>query len=209
MKKLLELFKKKDENLKFRQVFALVLVIGGIFGLFAAGMLTNEKIHLAANPNYKPTCTISPVVACSPVITSKQAKAFGFENVYIGLAAFGMVVAVGMMLFAGGGKELKKWFWLCFQAGTLFGVLFVTWLQYHSLYEIGKLCLYCMLVWSVTIPIFWTTLAYNLREKNLEFKGKIGEFIANNPGKIIAIHILLIIVLIVIRFSDYFYSLVS
>ena len=147
------------------------------------------------------------MVACSPVIASKQAAAFGFPNPFIGLAGFGMVWAVGMMLFAGA-KKLEKWFWWCFQAGSAFGMLFVAWLIHASLYDIGKLCLYCMLVWSVTIPIFWTTLAFNLQEKNIKIKGKVGEFIAENPGKLIALTYLLVIVLVVIRFSDYFYSLI-
>jgi hypothetical protein len=112
-----------------------------------------------------------------------------------------------MMLLAGGTVK-KKWFWWCFQAGTVFGILFVTWLQHASLYEIGKLCIYCMTVWSVTIPIFWTTLAFNIREKNINIKGKIGKFFAENPGKIIALHFLVVIVLIFARFADYFHTLI-
>ena len=198
---------KKFTKPTFTQVYALVLTIGGILGILAASILTYDKIKIAANPDYIPNCSLSPVVACSPVIASKQAAAFGFPNPFIGLAGFGMVWAVGMMLFAGA-KNLKKWFWWCFQAGSVFGMLFVAWLIHASLYDIGKLCLYCMLVWSITIPIFWTTLAFNLREKNFTFRGKVGDFIAANPGKLIALTYLLVVVLVVTRFSDYFYSLI-
>jgi uncharacterized membrane protein len=197
----------KLKKLKFKQVFPWVLVIGGIIGLLASSILTIEKLHVAANPDYKPSCSLSPVVACSPVMTSWQASTFGFPNMLIGLAGFGMVWAVGMMLFAGV-KNLNKWFWWCFQAGTTFGVLFITWLQYSSLYDIQKLCIYCMVVWAVTIPIFWTTLAYNLKEENFKIQGKAGEFLANNSGKMIALHYLVIITLIFFAFKDYWYSLI-
>jgi len=191
----------------FFTVYKWLLVIGGIIGLLAASVLTVEKLHLAANPNYIPSCSISPIVACSPVITSKQASAFGFPNPFIGIAGFGMVWAVGMMLFAGA-KDLKKWFWWCFQAGTTFGIFFCAWLMYEALYDIGKLCIYCMAVWTITIPIFWTTLAYNIREKNILIKGRVGNFLAQNPGKLIAVTYLVFIVLILTRFADYFHSLI-
>ena len=164
----------KLKNLKFQQIYPWVLVIGGIIGLLASSILTIEKLHLAANLNYVPSCSISPVVACSPA----------------------------------GAKNLKKWFWWCFQAGTLFGALFITWLQYSSIYSIQKLCIYCMIVWLVTVPIFWTTLSYNLREKNFKINGSLGKFLAENPGKLIALHYILVVAVILFHFSDYFYSLI-
>src|SRR5215204_274468 len=157
----------------FKQVFPWILVIGGIIGLLSASILTIEKLHLAANPDYIPSCSISPVVACSPVMGSWQASTFGFPNMLIGSAGFAMVWAVGMMLFAGA-KNLKKWFWWCFQAGTTFGLGFITWLMYSSIYSIQKLCIYCMIVWAVIIPIFWTTLAFNVRERHIKLPGKLG-----------------------------------
>lgn len=198
---------RKITKPSFKQVYPWVLVIGGIIGLLAAAILTQEKFHLAANPDYVPSCSISPVVACSPVIASDQASAFGFPNPYLGIAGFAMVWAVGMMLFAGA-KKLKKWFWWCFQAGATFGILFCAWLMHAALYDIGKLCIYCMIVWTVTIPIFWATTAYNLQEKNINPKGKVGEFLANNSGKLIALTYLVVILLIFFRFQDYWYSLI-
>ncbi|MCB9822062.1 vitamin K epoxide reductase family protein [Candidatus Nomurabacteria bacterium] len=195
------------KNLKFKQVFPWVLVVGGIIGLLASSILTIEKMHVLANPDYQPSCSISPVVACSPVMNSWQSSTFKFPNMFIGLAGFGMVWAVGMMLFAGA-KNLKKWFWWCFQAGATFGAFFITWLQIASIYDIGKLCIYCMVVWSVTVPIFWTTTAYNLQENNITLPKKISNFLSNNSGKMIALHYLLIVVLIFFEFKDYWYSII-
>ena len=197
----------KMKKLSFKQVYPWVLVVGGIIGVLASAILTIEKLHVLANPNYVPSCSLSPVVACSPVMTSWQASTFGFPNMIIGLVGFGMVWAVGMMLLAGV-KNLQKWFWQCFQAGTTFGVLFTTWLQYSSLYEIQKLCIYCMMAWTVTIPIFWMTTAYNVRQKNLKVGGTLGDLLANHPGKLITIHYLIVILLILTAFPTYFRSLI-
>ncbi len=195
------------KKLTFHKTFTWVLILGGIIGLLASGILTVEKLHLAANPDYVPSCSISPVVACSPVIGSDQASAFGFPNPFLGLAGFAMVWTVGMMLLAGGVIK-KRWFWLCFQAGSLFGMLFIAWLINAALYDIGKLCIYCMIVWTVTIPIFWTTLSYNLRERYIVLKGTLGTLLKDHPGKLVALSYLLVVVLVLTRFSEYFYSLI-
>ena len=36
------------------------------------------------------------------------------------------------------------------------------WLIFNSLYRIGALCPYCMVVWAVTIPLFWYVTLRNL-----------------------------------------------
>ena len=197
---------KKFKKPTFMQVFPWILVIGGVIGLIASSVLTVEKINIAANPDFQPSCSLSPILACSPVIASPQASAFGFPNPFLGLAGFGMVITVGMMLFAGASK-LKKWFWLCFQLGTVFGILFVAWLIYQSLYEIGKLCLYCMAVWTITIPVFWTTLAYNLKEETIRLPKRSNNFVRDNSGKLIALTYVVVLTLILTRFSEYWYSL--
>ncbi|GAA3013484.1 hypothetical protein GCM10020229_26000 [Kitasatospora albolonga] len=45
----------------------------------------------------------------------------------------------------------------------LFGIGFVTWLMTQTLYSIGALCPYCMVVWAAMIPLFWYTTLHNLR----------------------------------------------
>jgi uncharacterized membrane protein len=193
---------------KFENVYKWILIVGGIIGILAASILTIEKIHLAENPNYIPSCSLSPVVACSPVIGSWQGRVFGFPNPLIGIFGFTAVLVVGMTLLAGA-KIPKRWYWLTFQAGTIFGLGFVIWLFTQSLYDIAKLCIYCMAVWTITIPIFWTTLAWNVREGHIKLKGKARELFANHFGKIIAVNYLTAITLIFMRFSDYFYSLIG
>ncbi|WP_380283806.1 vitamin K epoxide reductase family protein [Kitasatospora purpeofusca] len=141
--------------------FALLLVIGGALGLFASVVLTLDKIRLLKDPSYVPNCNINPIISCGSIMRSDQAEAFGFPNSLLGLAGFAVVIAVGAGLLAG--ATYRRWFWLGLQAGTVFGIGFVTWLMYQALYRIGALCPYCMVVWAAMIPLFWYTTLHNLR----------------------------------------------
>ncbi|MGW3039759.1 vitamin K epoxide reductase family protein [Kitasatospora sp. NPDC001159] len=141
--------------------FAWLLVIGGAVGLFASTVLTLDKIRLLQDPSYVPSCNINPIISCGSIMRSDQAEAFGFPNSLIGLVGFGVVVAVGAGLLAG--AAYRRWFWLGLQAGTVFGIGFVTWLMYQALYRIGALCPYCMVVWAAMVPLFWYTTLHDLR----------------------------------------------
>ncbi|KXK63844.1 Vitamin K epoxide reductase [Micromonospora rosaria] len=146
-----------DEIRFVSRVTAWILTVGGAVGLLAAATLTVEKINLLADPSYVPTCSLNPILSCGSVMTTPQAEVFGFPNPLIGIAGFAVVTTVGVLALAG--VPLPRWFWLGLQAGVTFGVVFVHWLIYQSVYVIGALCPYCMVVWAVTIPIFlYTTL---------------------------------------------------
>ncbi|MFI8083820.1 vitamin K epoxide reductase family protein [Kitasatospora sp. NPDC086009] len=141
--------------------FALLLLIGGTIGIFASAVLTLDKIRLLEDPSYVPNCNINPIISCGSIMRSDQAEAFGFPNSLLGLVGFAMVIAIGAGLLAG--ATYRRWFWLGLQAGTVFGIGFVTWLMYQALYRIGALCPYCMVVWATMIPLFWYTTLHNLR----------------------------------------------
>ena len=144
-------------------------LIGGVVGFVAAFSLMVEKIVRLGNPVYVPSCSLNPVVSCGAVMDAPQAAAFGLPNPLIGIAAFAVVVTAGVVLLAG--FAAPRWFWLGMQIGTTSGVVFVHWLIYQSLYEIGALCAYCMVVWVVTIPIFFYTTMHNLKYGHLPFSG--------------------------------------
>lgn len=200
----LEALKKKT----LPQVIGWLLVVLGIVGFFAAADLSIEKVAILKNPDYQPSCNISPILSCGSVMVTKQAEAFGFPNPFIGVAGFAIVITVGMAILAGG--KFKRWFWLGLQGGTLFGLLFVHWLMYQSIFSIGALCPYCMIVWAVTIPIFWYTLLYNLREKHITVQGRwktISGFAAENHANILIFWYLAIILVILVEFWYYWSTL--
>ena len=132
------------------------MVIAGAIALWASLTLTNDKIVLleaeVAGKTKQLGCDISAFVACGDVVSSDQASAFGFPNTLIGVVAFSALIALGVVLASG--ISLPRWMWGGLQLGALFGVGFITWLQYQSFFEIGKLCPWCMAVWAVVIPLF-------------------------------------------------------
>ncbi|KNB49846.1 vitamin K epoxide reductase family protein [Streptomyces caatingaensis] len=147
--------------------FAWLLVITGAAGLLASWVITIDKFKILEakvdGRTFTPGCSLNPVVACGNIMESAQAKAFGFPNPMLGLVAYGVIVAVGMGLLAG--ARFRRWYWLGMEAGCLFGVGFVTWLQYQSLYVIGSLCLWCCLAWVATIVMFCYVTVQNVRHR--------------------------------------------
>ncbi|SEB93699.1 Uncharacterized membrane protein [Nocardioides exalbidus] len=150
-----------DRDLRDRRL-AVGLVVGGLIGLVAAAVLLVERIHLAEDPTYVPSCSINPILSCGNVMQTPQAALLGFPNPLIGVAAFPVVIATGMALLAG--ARFARWYWAGLQAGVTVALALIGWLAFQSLYRIGALCPYCMVVWVVVIPTFWYVTRRNLRE---------------------------------------------
>jgi uncharacterized membrane protein len=177
------------------RLFPWLLLIGGIVGTVAAGVLTIEKIAVLRDPSYVPSCSINPVLSCGTVMTKPQAEAFGFPNPLLGIAGFAMVAVIGAALLAA--ATFRRWFWLGLQAGVTFGVVFVHWLIFQSLYRIGALCPYCMVVWAITIPIFWYVTLHNFTLRA----------VARYHGVVLTVWFVLLLTLIGEQFWSYWRTL--
>lgn len=158
-------------NTKLERFLPYLLIFAGIVGILAAGIITQDKLELAANPNFKPSCSLNPVISCGSVMVSKQAHAFGFPNPFIGLVGFPILVTTGVLLLSG--VKPKRWWWWGMQAGLTFGVLFAHWLAFQSVYRIHALCIYCMCVWVVVIASFWYVTLYNLQLSRAKIPAKL------------------------------------
>ncbi len=195
--------------LTLEATFPYILITGGLIGILASAILTLEKIELLKNPTAPLGCDLNPIVACGSVINTAQSSAFGVPNPFLGLVGFAVIVTIGMAMLAG--AKFKRWFWQGLQVGTIFGVGFMAWLQFQSIFRIGSLCPYCMVVWSVMIPVFWYTLLYNLRQKHIELPKKynrVTAFAQRHHGDILIVWYLLIIGVILNRFWFYWSTLI-
>lgn len=143
------------------RAFGVLLALTGAAGLLAAWVITLDEFKLLQNPHFVPSCSLNPVVSCGSVMQSDQAHVFGFSNPMLGLATYPVVIGIGLAILAG--AKHQRWYWLGLQAGTLFGVGFITWLQFESLYRIHALCLWCCLAWVTTVIMFWYTVSHNVR----------------------------------------------
>jgi len=188
--------------------FAAFLVVASAIGLSASFILTIEKIQLLKNPVTQLSCNINPIVACGSVIQSKQAEAFGFANPLIGLVSFGVIITIGMGMFAG--AKYKRWFWLGLEAGTIFGVLFSMWLFYQSVFEIQALCPYCMVVWAAVIALFVNVTLFNVNQKFIRVPasyGKLVKFLTTYKWWIVLLWYLVILGIIANHFWYYWKTL--
>lgn len=162
----------KFKNWSLPKVLPYLLIAIGIIGYAAAFIIMFDKLQLADNPNYVPSCNLNPIISCGSVMKSTQSHAFGFPNPFIGLAAFPVVAFVGVGILAG--AKFKRWYWLGLNAGFVFALGFVHWLFYQSVYNIQALCPYCIAVWIVSITGFWYVTLYNVDQKYIRLpKGKI------------------------------------
>jgi len=183
-----------------------VLTAGGALGVLAAFVLAVEKIALLKDSDYVPTCSLNPVLSCGSIMRTPQAEVFGFPNPLLGIAGFAVVTTVGVVLLAG--ATLPGWFWLGLQAGVSIGVLFTHWLMAQSLYEIGALCPYCMVVWAVMIPVFWYTTLHNLAHGRLPLPNRAVEVLTRYHGVVVTVWYLVIAVLVLEAFWTYWMTVV-
>lgn len=181
------------------------LVTLAAIGISASFILSIEKIELLTEPNHVASCSLSPIVACSPVIASPQASAFGLPNSFIGIFAYAAVFAAAMTIAAGAIKLKRAW-WRTLLAGIAFGAGFASWLLYQGVFEIGKLCLYCMLVWLVTFAMLWLTTAYCIEKKHINLGTKLNRLLSHK-AELIAVTYAVIFVLLFQRWADYWVSL--
>jgi uncharacterized membrane protein len=137
------------------------VLIAGVIGLLASITLTVEKIELLANPAFVPSCNINPIVSCGSVMVTPQASVLGFPNSLLGIAGFTVVVVTGVLVVAK--VPLPRWYWVGLAVGVLIGAGFVHWLIFQSLYRIGALCPYCMVVWAVTVTLLVVVTAILVR----------------------------------------------
>lgn len=179
-----------------------VLIVGAA-GLAASLMLTAEKIKMLINPGYRPSCSINPVLSCGSVMAAAQEHAFGFANTLIGIVGFTVVVVTGVLAVAG--VQLPQWYWVGLAAATVLGVVFIHWLIFQSLYRIGALCPYCMVVWAITIPLAVVATSIALRPL---VRYPAAQVLYQWRWSITALWFTTVILLIVVRFWNYWSTLI-
>jgi uncharacterized membrane protein len=186
------------------------VLIAGVVGLIASLTLTVEKIELLRNPSYVPSCNISPIVSCGSVMVTPQASLLGFPNPLLGIVGFTVVLVTGVLAVAK--VPLPQWYWVGLTIGTLIGVGFVHWLIFQSLYRIGALCPYCMVVWVVTIALLVVVASIVFRpvleEGPKGTSGAIARVLFQWRWSIATFWFTAVFLLIMVRFWNYWSTLI-
>jgi uncharacterized membrane protein len=195
-----------NKTIRLEKALPWILIICGTIGLICALIIMYEKVAIIQNPDYVPSCNLNPTVSCGSVMKSDQANAFGFPNPFLGMVGFPIVITTGVVLLAGA-QKLKRWYWLGLQAGTIFGVLFIHWLFFQSVYRINALCPYCIVVWAMTMTLFWYVTLHNIQTGVITLSGRLRQaayFMRRHHLDIAGVWILIIAGLILHHFWYYY-----
>ena len=173
MSKVLDIFRHARERSDI-WIFSTML-ISAVLSLIAAFVLSVESFHLAQNPNAELSCSINAIINCASVMKHPSAELFGFPNSYLGLIAEPIVITVAIAGLAG--VRFSRPFMAAAQVGYTAGLVFAYYLFYVSVFTIGALCPWCLLVTISTTLVFMSLLHYNIREDNLYLSDKISKLL--------------------------------
>jgi uncharacterized membrane protein len=141
------------------------MLVSACLSLIASFVLSIDAVRLAADPETALSCNINSVLSCGTVATSWQASLFGFPNAFLGLVAEPVVITIAVASL--GGVRFPRWFMFSAQVVYTIGVVFAYWLFYQSMFNIGALCPWCLLVTVSTTLVFATLTHVNIRDGNL------------------------------------------
>ncbi|ROO60688.1 putative membrane protein [Micromonospora sp. Llam0] len=141
------------------------MLFSACLSLLASFVLSVDAVRLAADPAARLSCNINAVISCGTVGGSWQAQLFGFPNAFLGLVAEPVVITISVAAL--GGVRFPRWFMFTAQVVYTLGVIFAYWLFYQSMFVIGALCPWCLLVTVSTTLVFVTLTHVNVRDGNL------------------------------------------
>jgi uncharacterized membrane protein len=196
----------RDVIRKEHWIFGVVAVFATV-GLMASLILSVEKLQLLEHPNQALPCSVNSFLNCATVMNTPEASLFGFPNSFIGMMAYSVLLTVAVTeLF---GTRHKRSFMALLQLGVTVEIIFAYWLFMDSVYVIGVLCPFCLLVTFSSTMIFASITRYNILEKNLYFAPKtqalLEKFVSKEYDKMfVAGWIVLMIALVFIKFPGIF-----
>jgi uncharacterized membrane protein len=180
------------------------MLFSACLSLVASFVLSVDAVRLAEDPSIDLSCNINSVLSCGTVGSSWQASLFGFPNAFLGLMAEPVVITIAV---AGlGGVRFPRWFMFSAQIVYTLGLIFAYWLFHQSMFVIGALCPWCLLVTVSTTLVFATLTHVNIRDGNLYLRGRAqsaaARFInADLDAMVVTIWILVLILAVVTKYG--------
>ena len=125
---------------------AVFWIVGGVLGAIVAFLLYLEYIGQLTGADAIISCQWGVLVTCGPNLLSPGGNLLGFSNSIAGMVLFLGPVYAGVSALASP-SGLRRWYW-----------------RTYSIFVYGSLCPWCMTIWLVTIPLFWFTTGWMLRD---------------------------------------------
>jgi len=139
----------------------IAIFIASLISFIVAMVIVYEKIAHLINPTVAPSCSINPLVSCTPVLASWQGSLLGVPNPIYGIVCFALLCIISFFAIF---MKLPKWVWLCTFIGVSLGFALVIWFVSQSLFVIGAICIYCTAIWFMMIIAFWLTFSLAIQE---------------------------------------------
>lgn len=198
-------FQHPDKQLRENRWIFGTMLIGAVLSLTAAFVLSVESIEIAKNPHAQLSCSVNLVVNCATVAAHPTATMFGFPNSFLGLITEPVVVTVAIAGLAG--IAFPRKFMFAAQIFYTLGFLFALYLLYVSMFMIGALCPWCLLVTLTTIMVWFAITRYNLRHDNLylpkHFSKRVHAWLDRDYDKVIMAALIVIIIAgIILKYGD-------
>jgi uncharacterized membrane protein len=155
----------EDKTARDHRGIFVSMLVGAIFSLIAAFVLSVEAVELAENPFARLSCSINTVLNCATVAVHPSSSLFGFPNAFLGLLAEPVVITVAIAGICG--VKFPRGFMFAAQVCYTLGFFFAYYLLHTSTFTIGALCPWCLLVTLSTTFVFFSMTRYNIIEGNL------------------------------------------
>lgn len=144
------------------RAMAIWWIVAGVAGGIVSFLLYHEYIAQLRGDTPLISCSISPVVTCGPNLLSPGGNLLGFSNSVIGMVLFTGPIFAGASALAAT-EGLRAWYWRTYTVFVAGAFLLVHFFAYRSVFEYSSLCPWCMIIWLVTIPLFFTVAGWTLR----------------------------------------------
>ncbi len=181
------------------------MLFSSCLSLVASFVLSYDAVKLAANPNASLSCNINATISCGTVGVAWQSHVFGFPNAFLGLIAEPVVITLAVASL--GGVRFPRWFMFAAQIVYTLGLIFAYWLFSQSMFVIGALCPWCLLV-TLSTTLVWSTLTHiNIRDGNLYLLPRIQRALVRAVTvdldlMAVVIWLLVIVLAIVLKYGD-------
>lgn len=181
------------------------MLVSSCLSLAASFVLSIEAVRLAADPGAELSCNINAVISCGTVASSWQSHLLGFPNAFLGLVAEPVVITLAVASL--GGVRFPRWFMFAAQIVYTVGLVFAYWLFFQSMFVIGALCPWCLLVTVSTTLVFSTLTHVNIRDGNLYLPPRVqaasARFVQVNLDlMVVVIWMLALTLAVVVKYGD-------
>ncbi len=185
------------------------MLVSACLSLTASLVLSIDAVRLAADPGVSLSCNLNAIISCGTVGSSWQAQLLGFPNAFLGLIAEPVVITIAVASL--GGVRFPRWFMFSAQIVYSVGFIFAYWLFYQSMFHIGALCPWCLLVTASTTLVFSTLTHVNIRDGNLFLPPRIeaawkDAVNAGFDAVIVTIWLLALALVIVLKYGEQLFA---